>query len=111
VLDKNPTEPAANLAAGRYECFVMGKWDTGVAKLALGSDAPLKDLAIKDLRGASTVEEQAAIGDGWWDVAESEQGLERDMLRLRAGFWYRQWRLPRSTRKRPSNTRPLGPNI
>jgi formylglycine-generating enzyme required for sulfatase activity len=34
--------------------------------------------------------EQAAIGNAWWDVAETKQGSERDMLRLRAGFWYRQ---------------------
>jgi hypothetical protein len=90
VLDKNPTEPAANLAAGRYECFVMGKWDTGVAKLALGSDGALKEVAIKDLREANSAEGQAAIGDAWWTLAETNQGSEQDMLRLRAGFWYRQ---------------------
>jgi hypothetical protein len=58
--------------------------------LALGSDAALKAAAIKDLRGANSADEQAAIGDAWWDVAETKQGEERDTLRLRAGFWYRQ---------------------
>jgi hypothetical protein len=90
VLDTNPTDPAANLAAGRYLCFVTGDWDSGVPKLALGSDAALKDAAVKDLRGATTAEEQAAIGDAWWDLAETKQGTQRDTLRLRAGFWYRQ---------------------
>jgi len=90
VLDDKPTDPAANLAAGRHLCFVKGDWKRGVPMLALGSDAALKAAAIKDLRGATKAEEQAAIGDAWWDLAETKQGEERDMLRLRAGFWYRQ---------------------
>jgi formylglycine-generating enzyme required for sulfatase activity len=70
--------------------LVKGDWKRGVPMLALGSDAALKAAAIKDLRGATKAEEQAAIGDAWWDLAETKQGEERDMLRLRAGFWYRQ---------------------
>jgi len=90
VMDDNPTEPAANLAAGRYLCFVKGNWNRGVAMLALGSDEPLKTVALMELRGAASADEQAAIGDAWWDVAEARHGDERDTLRLRAGFWYRQ---------------------
>ena len=90
VLENKPTDPAANLAAGQHLCFVKGNWERGVPMLALGSDAALKAVAIKDLRGANSADEQAAIGDGWWDVAETKQGGERDTLRLRAGFWYRQ---------------------
>ncbi|NQT13046.1 MAG: formylglycine-generating enzyme family protein [Planctomycetes bacterium] len=90
VLAANPTEPAANLAAGRYECFVKGDWDRGVAKLALGGDAKLKDVAVKELRGATSAEAQAAIGDAWWEYAETQQGSVRDKLRLRAGYWYQQ---------------------
>jgi len=90
VLDDKPTDPAANLAAGRHLCFVKGNWERGVPMLALGSDAVLKAAAIKDLREADSADEQAAIGDAWWDLAETKQGEERDMLRLRAGFWYRQ---------------------
>jgi len=90
VLEDKPTDPAANLAAGRHLCFVKGNWDRGVPMLALGSDTVLKAAAIKDLRGASSAEEQVAIGDAWWDLAETKQGEERDTLRLRAGVWYRQ---------------------
>ena len=90
VLEGKPTDPAANLAAGRHLCFIKGNWDRGVPMLALGSDAALKAVGIKDLRGADSADEQAAIGDAWWDLAETKQGQERDTLRLRAGFWYRQ---------------------
>jgi len=90
VLEDKPTDPEANLAAGRHLCFVKGDWKRGVPMLALGSDAALKAAAIKDLRGADSANEQAVIGDAWWDLAEAKQGEEGDTLRLRAGFWYRQ---------------------
>ena len=90
VMENDPAEPAANLAAGRYLCLVKGDWERGVPMLALGSDAALKAVAIMELRGANSAEQQAAIGNAWWDAAETRQGEERDMLRLRAGLWYRQ---------------------
>jgi hypothetical protein len=90
VLEKDPTDPAANLAAGRHLCFVKGDWDGGVPMLALGSDAELKAAATKDLGGAKSADEEAALGDAWWALAEKLPGPERDTLRLRAGFWYRQ---------------------
>ena len=90
LMQDDPAEPAANLAAGRYLCLVKGDWKRGVPMLALGSDAALKAVALMELRGADPAEQQASIGDAWWDAAETRQGAERDTLRLRAGFWYRQ---------------------
>ncbi len=90
LLEKEPTDPAANLAVGRHLCLVKDDWERGVPMLALGSDAELKAVATKDLGGANSAEEQAALGDAWWALAEKTQGPERDTLRLLAGFWYRQ---------------------
>ena len=89
-VEKKPGDPAANLAAGRYLCFIKGDWGRGVAMLALGSDTDLKGLATKDLKGAKSADEQAALGDAWWALAESREGRERESLMLRAGSWYRQ---------------------
>jgi formylglycine-generating enzyme required for sulfatase activity len=69
---------------------VKGDWEQGVPYLALGSDAALKAVALMELRQANSAEHQAAIGNAWWDAAEARQGAERDTLRMRAGFWYRQ---------------------
>ena len=85
-----PSHPAANLAAGRFLCLVKGDWARGVSMLALGSDPELKETAIKDLKGAATAAEQAALGDAWWDLAEKKEGQEKESLMLRAGTWYRQ---------------------
>lgn len=90
IMEGNPTDPKANLAAGRYLCFVKGDWEQGIPMLALGGDAALKAVALMDMRGGDSGEEHAAIGDAWWDLAEAREGEARDTLQLRAGFWYRQ---------------------
>lgn len=90
VMEKEPAEPAANLTAGRYLCFVVGDWERGVPYLALGSDPGLKAVALQELRGAASADAQAAIGDMWWALGETKRGSERDALLLRAGAWYRQ---------------------
>ena len=90
VLGKNPTDPAANLAAGRHLCFAKGDWDRGLPMLVLGNNAELKAVATKDLAGANSAVGRAVLGDDWWALAEKELGPERDTLRVRAGFWYRQ---------------------
>ena len=56
--------------------------------LALGSDPALKDLAVKELAGADSPEAQIALGDAWWDLAQSKEGRQRERFLLRAGDWY-----------------------
>ncbi|MCL4207553.1 MAG: hypothetical protein KJ000_34140 [Pirellulaceae bacterium] len=88
ALATDMMDAAGKVQAGSADQYVLLKIALAVA--AGTGDAALKAAAIKDLRGADSADEQAAIGDAWWDVAETKQGEERDTLRLRAGFWYRQ---------------------
>jgi len=87
-LEDNPTDPETNLAVGKYYCFVKGNWDRGVSMLALSPDGKLKELAVKDLRGVSSAEEQVALADGWWDLAQEVGGPGRGALLRRAASWY-----------------------
>ncbi|HUT88234.1 MAG TPA: CARDB domain-containing protein [Thermoguttaceae bacterium] len=89
-LDESPTDAEANLAAGRYLCLSRGDWDRGIPMLALGGDPALKVPAVKELVGADSPDAQVALGDAWWDVAQSREGRERDGFLLRAGYWYEQ---------------------
>ncbi|NQT14659.1 MAG: PD40 domain-containing protein, partial [Planctomycetes bacterium] len=89
VLADNPTDPEANLAVGRYLCLTKRDWEKGIAMLALGSDAHLKALAVKELEGAASAGEQVALGDAWWDLAQTRRGKEEESLLPRAGSWYR----------------------
>jgi len=88
VLEEKPTDAKANLAAGRYFCFVKGDWERGVAMLALGGDESLCKVARRDLEGTSDPTRQVALGDAWWKLMESESGAARRQLQLRAGHWY-----------------------
>jgi len=91
-LDESPTDPEANLAAGRYLCLSRGDWDQGIPMLALGGDPALRVPAVKELVGADSPDAQVALGDTWWDVAQSREGRERDCFLLRAGHWYEKAR-------------------
>jgi len=88
VLKGNPTDPEANLAVGRYLCLAKSDWEKGIAMLALGSDARLKALAEKEIAGATSAEEEVTLGDGWWELAQAEEGNARKSMMLRAGSWY-----------------------
>jgi formylglycine-generating enzyme required for sulfatase activity len=89
-LEENPTDPEANLSAGRYLCLSRGDWERGIPMLALGSDPALKDPAVKELAGADSPDAQVALGDGWWDLAQTKDGRERKSYLLRAAHWYQK---------------------
>jgi hypothetical protein len=90
VLETSPTEPGANLVVGKYRCFVKGDWETGLPMLALGSDAALKALAWQEMEKVPGHAEQVQLGDGWWELAEKEDGLAKRRLQERAAYWYRK---------------------
>ena len=89
-LADKPKDPEANLAAGRFYCLTKGQWDKGLPMLALGSDAALKALAEKELAKPTDSDKQVELGDGWWALAEKDNGAARGRLRERAGYWYEQ---------------------
>lgn len=70
VLKKNPNDPSANAAIGRYECFVKGNWTVGLPMLAKGSNETLKSVAANELKPPATAVEQMAVADAWWGMTE-----------------------------------------
>jgi len=90
VLAAAPDNPEANQSVGEFECFMLGDWDAGLAKLAKATDPTLKSLAAKDLSKPAEGADQGLVGDGWWDRAEKESGQSKVNLRQRAAYWYGQ---------------------
>jgi len=91
TLLARPDDPEANLAVGKYLCFVKGDWPAGLPHLAKGSDATLKNMAAADLAAPTEPSQWIDLADRWWDSTESMQdGPEKDAIRSRAGYWYRQ---------------------
>jgi tRNA A-37 threonylcarbamoyl transferase component Bud32 len=87
-LAADGSDRLANLDAGRYECFVIGKWDTGLAKLAASGDATLQKLAAQEQAAPSSPEQQIEVADGWHALAEKETGPTAASLHRHAGEWY-----------------------
>ena len=91
-LEEDPTNAAANLAAGRHLCFVTGDWEQGVPMLALGSDPALKALAVEELENPTSIDAQIALADAWWELAETREEPDKTPLLVRAGHWYERVR-------------------
>jgi formylglycine-generating enzyme required for sulfatase activity len=85
-----PDDPGANAIVGRYACLVKGDWDTGLPMLAKSDDESLKSLAAKEMNNPTNVDEQAALAETWYGLAEGEKSAAKKNLQLRAAHWY--WR-------------------
>lgn len=96
TLHEKPTDPDANFKVGKYCCYIKGDWDTGIAMLILGNDAPLRAMAQREFDEPAEPDALAALGDGWWDLADKESGTSKMQLRRRAAHWYHA-ALPKST--------------
>ncbi len=88
TLAVDADDPAANLALGRYLCFVRGDWLQGFALLAKGSDPVFKTLAEQSLAEVQSGSDRATTGNAWWDAAAKAKGKTQTELRLGASYWY-----------------------
>ncbi|WP_254513464.1 hypothetical protein [Anatilimnocola floriformis] len=88
VLETKPADPAANATCGEYACFYRKDWIRGLPMIALGPPSALQKLAGKELAGAKTTDEQVALGDAWYDEAQSREGLVKNALLARSAEWY-----------------------
>lgn len=92
-LEAAPADPKANLVVGMYYCFVRDDWDMGLQLLSNTADPDVKTLALQELAEPTDPENQVIVGDGWWDLADSDKvadGPMRVRIKNRALDWYRR---------------------
>jgi hypothetical protein len=88
VLRNRPTDPAANFAVGKFLCFVKGDWRQGVTMLALSDkEDEVRAAALLEL-GAKP--DGLQLGDAWWKIGESLEGMSKARSQAHAAQWYRQ---------------------
>jgi hypothetical protein len=80
TLKSKPDDPDANARVGRSFCLFTGDWEKGLPLLAKGSDKKLQALAEKEMAVTNEPAAQAALGDGWYDLAEAEDGAPKTQL-------------------------------
>ena len=85
----DPGHPVANQKVGSYYCFVKQRWEDGLPLLARSESLRLAEVAKLELNEPRTSEDQLAVADAWWRLADSEDRY-RMAMRSRAAFWYKQ---------------------
>ena len=95
TLKAVPDDPDANEAVGEFYCLRKQDWDKGVRSLALGRNKVLAAAAAKDCADPSAPDKQAAVGDAWWDRAESMADF-RPYSRVSGGDFAARLRLVQS---------------
>jgi hypothetical protein len=90
TLKKQPDDPDANLGAGKYLCFVKRDWPRGLPHLVKGSDPTLESLAEADLARPGEALKQVKLADRWRKFAESQPGLTKRGILLRAEYWWQR---------------------
>lgn len=87
-LRQAPDDASANRIVGRHLCFFQNRWDEGLLLLAKGGKDDEAALARQDLTPPADIKAQIAVGDGWWQTAKAQSGLEKKSLQERAVAWY-----------------------
>src|SRR6185369_8187941 len=74
---------------GLNYCLNRADWVRGLPAVAKGSDVVLKNLAAKELSNPTDPKEQAAVGEGWWNLSMREANKnKKQSLREHARLWY-----------------------
>jgi cyclophilin family peptidyl-prolyl cis-trans isomerase len=89
TLAETPDDPAAHGALGRFLCFGLADWETGLAHFTKSGDEGLKVLAALENAGASDAAGKLDLADAWWDAADAAKDpLARARMRARAAGCY-----------------------
>ncbi len=76
TLKADPGNYEAHNTIGEYLCLVQHDCDRGIPYLLGGNDFKLKSLADWDATGTDIPEEQAGLGDAWWDLGVRNRAIQ-----------------------------------
>jgi hypothetical protein len=77
TLETKPDDEAANLAAGKFYCFVLEKWERGVMHLAKSGDPVFTEPAVAE-KGLTDAASQAAAAELWLALLAKAPALTRE---------------------------------
>ena len=86
----DPADAPANLAAGRFFCFELGKWEEGIPMLARGGDQELTTIAGMEMVKPDGWMQQVELGDRWHAAGKKSHGERKRAMLARSFHWYSQ---------------------
>ncbi len=92
TLLTNPDDPIANKTIARWHIVQGADWETALPFLIKSSDVKWKAAAQLETAASADAMAQAAVGDAWWDAAQTETGTAKTALLIHAADWYEQAR-------------------
>ncbi len=93
VLADDPLDAESTTEVGHWRCFQKNDWSGGLPYFAKDQNTTLAELAKRDLATTGnliTAEQQRQLGDGWWELSESERGDSKAAYICRAVHWYQK---------------------
>ncbi len=91
TLAKTPNHPTANEFAGKYYCFLIDDWETGLPFLALAENGQLRKLAAMETASTASNQRRRMLADAWWEFAESSTvEVIKSSAQKRALHWYQR---------------------
>ncbi len=89
-LSTGAEDPQSRAAAGRYQALVKGDFSQAMPLLADSDDPQLKQLAQWESSAPITIDAIAQLADGWYELANQLEDIERYQAFRRAGYWYQR---------------------
>jgi hypothetical protein len=91
TLKQNPDDPAANLAVGRFRCFIRRDWEAGALLLVKAADEAIKAAVKADMDAAQgDANQQLAAADAWYALVAGAPPSIKGGIQARAHHWYKQ---------------------
>jgi hypothetical protein len=87
---RSPRPPPAEAAQEEAGRLIDDIYKTAAAKTPEQKLALANQIARRDIASPADAQEQAKLGDAWWDLAQSRAGQDRTLCLARAGFWYQK---------------------
>jgi hypothetical protein len=84
---KDPQDAVSHHELGKYFAFQKKRWEKALPYFARSAHKDIALLARRDLQNPKDAKEQAALADGWWELAKAEkEGVLA--IQMRAMYWY-----------------------
>ena len=87
-LSANTADARANGIVGKFQ-IEKANWDAAIQHIALCGEKEFAEIAILEMRKPTQLEDQLAVADGWWKLADKINGPLSIQMKLHAAEMYK----------------------